>query len=494
MIIHLVLFKDRMHLKDLCEFMQGIDHVVMSRDKETLSNEKIDLLLACLVTMTQGREVQDNIGVVLIKFRARLRGREKQFLSDQGSNLKFFDNARDLLTSRRFKIDPHQPFVLISRIHSDSIQNVKPSTEAFSGMFSDAIVIAMSSLDKVFYTLLVFVPVSIAALYSSMPPLVVFACAAFAIIPLAKLIGESTEELTTYTGAAVGGFLNATFGNAPELIIAAFALQAGLIDVVKASITGSILSNLLLGLGLAIFLGGTRHKHQKFNATAAKASGSTLLLAVAALIIPAIFVATDGVVTGLHIEDISVIVALLLLVAYIASLFFSLWTHQHLYAREIAAYEPRWSKWKSIAILLGATLAIAAMSEILVSSIEPVVSILGWSQVFIGIVILSIIGNIAEFASAIRVALNDNMDLAFQVAIGSATQIAMFVAPALVLVSFFFAKPMTLIFGAFELVALILAVLIVDTIVEDGESNWFEGMLLLIAYAIIATAFFFYHA
>ena len=370
---------------------------------------------------------------------------------------------------------------------------MKASTEGRRGQFSDDIVSGMSTLDKIFYALLVFIPAAIVAYVLSMPALVVFACAALAIIPLAKLIGESTEELTTYTGAAVGGFLNATFGNAPELIIAAFALNAGLIDVVKASITGSILSNLLLGLGLAIFLGGTRHKHQKFNATAAKASGSTLLLAVSALIVPAIFVATDGTVTGLHIEDISVIVALLLIVAYIASLFFTLWTHQHLYVREIASYEPRWSKWKSIVILLTATLAIAAMSEILVSSIEPVVAILGWSQVFIGIVILSIIGNVAEFASAIRVALKDNMDLAFQVAIGSATQIAMFVAPVLVLVSFFFKTQMTLIFGTFELVALILAVLIVDTIVEDGESNWFEGMLLLVAYAIIATAFFFYH-
>ncbi len=350
----------------------------------------------------------------------------------------------------------------------------------------------MSTLDKVFYALLIFVPVAIIAFFAPLPSLVVFGAAAFAIIPLAKLIGESTEELTTYTGAAVGGFLNATFGNAPELIIAAFALHAGLIDVVKASITGSILSNLLLGLGLAIFLGGTRHKHQKFNATAAKTSGSTLLLAVSALIIPAIFISTSGGASASTVEDISVIVAILLVIAYVASLFFSLWTHQHLYTREVAAYEPRWSKWKSIGILLATTFAIAAMSEILVDSIQPVIAIIGWSQVFIGIVVLSIIGNIAEFASAIRVALKDNMDLAFQVAIGSATQIAMFVAPILVLVSFFFNTHMTLIFGSFELIALILAVLIVDTIVEDGESNWFEGLLLLIAYAIMVTAFFFY--
>jgi Ca2+:H+ antiporter len=350
----------------------------------------------------------------------------------------------------------------------------------------------MSLSDKIFYGLLVFVPAAAAADFLSFPSLIVFACSAFAVIPLAKLIGEATEELTTYTGSAVGGFLNATFGNAPELIIAAFALKAGLIDVVKASITGSILSNLLLGLGLAIFIGGTRHKHQKFNATAAKTSGSTLLLAVAALIIPAIFVATSGDVGTSTVEGLSIVVSLLLIVAYIASLYFSLWTHQHLYVREAAKYIPRWSKFKSILILLLTTLAIAWMSEILVSSITPVVSVLGWSAVFIGIVVLSIIGNIAEFASAVRVALKDNMDLAFQIAIGSATQIAMFVAPVLVLVSAFFPVHMTLLFGTFELAALILTVLIVDTVVEDGESNWFEGLLLLSAYAIIATAFYLY--
>ncbi len=350
----------------------------------------------------------------------------------------------------------------------------------------------MSLTDKIFYGLLVFVPLSVLAQYVAAPSLVIFACAALAIIPLAKTIGEATEELTTYTGSAIGGFLNATFGNAPELIIAGFALKAGLVDVVKASITGSILSNLLLGLGLAVFIGGTRHKHQKFNATAAKASGSTLLLAVAALIIPAIFVATSGATDLVTVETLSVIVSTLLIIAYAASLYFSLWTHQHLYAREAADYIPRWSKWTSILVLLAATLAIAGASEILVNSIEPVVAVIGWSQVFIGIVILSVVGNIAEFASAIRVALKDNMDLAFQIAFGSATQIAMFVAPALVLVSVFFPVHMTLIFGTFELVALILSVLIVDTVVEDGESNWFEGLLLLSAYAIIAAAFFLY--
>lgn len=350
----------------------------------------------------------------------------------------------------------------------------------------------MTLTDKILYGLLVFVPLAIIAQFLGMPPLAVFACAALAVVPLAKVIGESTEELTTYTGVALGGFLNATFGNAPEFIIAIFALKAGLIDVVKASITGSILSNLLLGLGLAVFIGGVRHKNQKFNATAAKASGSTLLLAVSALIIPAIFIALSGTSDPHTVESLSVIVSVLLIIAYIASLFFSLWTHQHLYASEAAEYIPHWSKWKSIAILALATLAVAWVSEILVNSIQPVVALIGWPQVFIAIVVLSIVGNVAEFTSAIRVAAKNNMGLAFQIAIGSATQIAMFVAPALVLVSLFLPQQMTLIFDTFELVTLILAVLIVDTIVEDGESNWFEGLLLLVAYAVTAATFFFY--
>ena len=350
----------------------------------------------------------------------------------------------------------------------------------------------MTKLDAFFYGLLLLVPATAAASYLGAAPLLIFLCAVGAIIPLSKLIGDATEELTTYTGPAVGGLLNATFGNAPELIIAGFALNAGLTDVVKATITGSILSNLVLGLGLAVFAGGLRHKHQKFNATAAKASGSMLLLAVSALIIPAIFLATTGEGVGASIEGLSVVVAILLIVGYGASLVFSLWTHQHLYASEAAVYIPRWSKGTSIAVLFAATLAVAYVSDALVGTITPVVSILGWSQMFIGITILSIVGNIAEHVTSIRVALKDNMDLAFQIAIGSATQVAMFMAPALVLLSIIIGKPMTLIFTTFELATLILSVLIVNSIVEDGDSNWFEGLLLIIAYVIIAATFYLY--
>lgn len=350
----------------------------------------------------------------------------------------------------------------------------------------------MTLFDRILYGLLLFVPLTFLAEHLGMPAIFVFLISVVAIVPLSKIIGDATEELTTYTGPALGGLINATFGNAPELIIAGFALNAGLTEVVKATITGSILSNLVLGLGLAVFVGGMRYKHQKFNATAAKASGSTLLLAVSALIIPAIFLLSTGEGAGASVEGLSIVVALLLIIGYAASLLFSLWTHQHLYASDAADYIPRWSKAASISVLLFATAAVAFVSDALVGTITPVVSVLGWSQMFIGITILSVVGNVAEHVTAIRVALKNNMDLAFQIAIGSATQVAMFMAPALVLLSIAIGKPMTLIFSTFELATLLLSVLIVNSIVEDGDSTWFEGFLLIIAYIIIAATFYLY--
>ena len=352
------------------------------------------------------------------------------------------------------------------------------------------------AMSRFFLLLLVFVPVTIVAQIMHMPSVWLFAFSALAIIPLAKYIGESTEELSIYAGPAVGGLLNATFGNATELIIGILALQAGLIDVVKASLVGSILSNLLLVLGTAIIAGGWGKKQQTFNATAAKAAGSTLLLAVIALVIPPIFLQTSGTIDPGVIETLSLIVSALLIVGYSASLLFSLYTHKHLYVEEVgvgqAEEKARWSVGKSLLILVLATLAVAYMSEILVGSIEPLVRAFGWTELFIGVVFIAIIGNAAEHVSAIRVALKDKMDLTLQVSMGSATQIAMFVAPVLVLVSYFFANRMDLVFNTFELVALIFSVFIVNAIIEDGESNWLEGVQLLIAYLIIATAFYFH--
>ena len=323
-------------------------------------------------------------------------------------------------------------------------------------------------------------------------PVVVFFLAALSIVPLAKYIGEATEELATHTTPAVAGLLNATFGNAPELIIGLFALHAGLFDLVKASLTGSIISNLLLVLGVAMFAGGWGKVTQTFNRTAVVASGSTLFLVTIALIMPALFVYTQPNVAPTVTLQLSVIVSVALLIVYAASLFFSLRTHKHLYFEEVGKYETRWSVQRSLLTLFFTTFAVAYMSDLLVGSVEPLVQALGWSQLFIGIVVIAIIGNAAEHYSAVVVALKDRMDLSLQISIGSAAQIAMLVAPLLVLISFGFGQPMNLVFDPFELVSIALSVLIVNLVVADGESNWFEGVQLLAGYAIIAIAFFFH--
>lgn len=347
-------------------------------------------------------------------------------------------------------------------------------------------------MDKLFIGLLIFVPVTLVAEYVGVSSLMVFFLAALAIIPLAKYIGEATEELSVYTGPALGGLLNATFGNATELLIGVFAIRAGLVEVVKASITGSIMGNLLLVSGMAMLAGGARYKKQKFNRTGALASSSTLLLAAIALVMPAIFLQTAPEAGGKIIGELSIFVSVFMLIVYVASLFFILHTHKHLYTEDVGTYEAKWSKAKSIFILLLATAAVAWISEILVGSIEPVVARFGWTELFIGVIFIAIIGNAAEHTSAIVTAMKNRMDLSLQISIGSATQIAMFVAPFLVLISLFFKNQMNLVFNTFELIAIVLSILIANLVVEDGESNWFEGVQLLMAYAIMAVAFFFH--
>lgn len=346
-------------------------------------------------------------------------------------------------------------------------------------------------MNRFFLVLLLFTPLAIAAEYLSWPPLYVFLISAAAIIPLAKYIGEATEELATRSGPAVGGLLNATFGNATELIIGLFALQAGLVEVVKASITGSIIGNLLFVLGLAMFAGGFHRERQRFNATAAKASASMLLLAMVALVIPAIFLETiDGASGFVIVEHLSVFVAVLMMIAYAVSLLFSLRTHAHLYQEVAVETPPRWSVLYSVGVLAAATVAVAVVSEMLVGAITPLIVDFGWTELFIGVIVVAIVGNAAEHLSAVTVALKNRMDLSLSIAIGSATQIIMFVAPALVLVSLFFSEPMSLVFNLFELVAIVFSVLVANSVVEDGESTWFEGFQLLVAYIIMAVAFF----
>jgi Ca2+:H+ antiporter len=345
-------------------------------------------------------------------------------------------------------------------------------------------------MDKLFIALLIFVPLAIGAAFAGVSPVIVFFLAAVAIVPLAKYIGQSTEELASRTTPAVGALLSASFGNATELIIGILALKAGLIEVVKAAITGSIICNLLLVLGFAMLAGGWRRDKQTFNRTAILAQSSTLFLATIALVVPAIFFETAGETGARTVQGLSVLVSCVLIFMYGASLLFSLYTHRHLYLEEAEAFRPGWGVPRAVSTLLAATLAVAWVSEILVHSIEPLVAKLGWSQLFIGVIVVAIVGNAAEHLSAVVIARKNRMDLALQISIGSATQIVLIVAPLLVILGAFSGQPMNLIFNTFELVAMVLSVLIVSVIVQDGESNWLEGLQLLAAYLIMAIAFF----
>jgi Ca2+:H+ antiporter len=343
-------------------------------------------------------------------------------------------------------------------------------------------------MDNLFIALLVFVPLAIGAALAGVSPVVLFFLSALAIVPLARFIGRSTEDLATRTSPVLGGLLSASFGNAPELIIGILALRAGLVDLVKASITGSIIGNLLLVLGLAMFSGGWRREKQSFNKTGILAQSTTLFLATIALIVPAIFFQTAGGMVA--VEGLSLLVSLVLIGMYGASLFFSLHTHKHLYLEEAGKFKPRWSTARAVMTLLAATVAVAWVSDILVTSVEPLAASLGWSQLFIGVIVVAVVGNAAENASAVLIARNNRMDVALQISIGSATQIVLLVAPVLVLLGAVLGQPMNLVFTTLELVAMVLAVVIVNFVVQDGESNWLEGLQLLAAYAIMAIAFF----
>ncbi len=352
-----------------------------------------------------------------------------------------------------------------------------------------------------FIVLLVFIPLGVLAELLHWAPLVVFLLSALAIVPLAKWIGAATEELATYVGPGLGGLLNATFGNATELIIAIFALSAGLVNVVKASITGSILGNLLFVLGFALFFGGLKRDKQTFNRTAISAGATQMTLAVIGLFIPAALFYTFTTPEPTHksfvLEELSLFVSGLLILAYVAGLIFSLRTHKHLYTSnaeddEQSDHGARWSKQHSIGVLLAATVGVAVMSEFLVSSLEVATKTLGWSDIFVGVVLIPIIGNAAEHLTAVTVAVKNKMDLALGIAVGSSTQVALLIAPLLVFISLLFRTQMNLLLTPFELVTVGLAVLIVNLITLDGESNWYEGALLLTVYGIIGVAFFLY--
>lgn len=357
--------------------------------------------------------------------------------------------------------------------------------------------------------LLVFLPVAIAI--HTVPAwhneTVLFVVSALAIIPLAGLMGEATEQLSHRLGAGVGGLLNASFGNAAELIIALMALKAGLLDVVKASITGSIIGNLLLVLGISIFCGGLKHPHQRFNKTAVRASCTALLLAAFALVIPTVFhlsaARTPGNWTPAAEQNLSVAIALVLLASYFALLVFSLVTHRNLFSgdehKPVAAgasepvekIEEIWSVQRAVLLLVVATGLVAWMSEFLVGAVEAARASFGITETFVGVIVIAVIGNAAEHSTAVTMAMKNKMDLALGIAVGSSLQIALFVTPVLVLVSLWFPHQLNLEFTLPEVVAVLAAVFVTEQISGDGESNWLEGAQLLALYFVIAILFYF---
>jgi Ca2+:H+ antiporter len=356
------------------------------------------------------------------------------------------------------------------------------------------------------YLLVPFIPLAVVLELSHASPTIVFAASALGVIPTAALMGRATEELAARSGPGIGGLLNVTFGNAPELIIALFALNAGLHEVVKASIVGSILGNILLVLGAAMVVGGAKRERQTFDRTAATAQSAMLLLACVALVMPAIFELIEG--SGLPkpaderinydstVEQLSVGVAIVLMLSYAAGLLFSLRTHKDLFnpvAHGEDAHEGEpWSVRKAVVALAIAGAAVGLMSEILVGSISEASEDIGISEFFVGVIVVAIVGNAAEHWVAVLVAAKNKMDLAVNISIGSSAQIALFVAPVLVLASFVLGPhPMALVFNGFEVAAVLLAIIIAAHVTNEGESNWFEGIQLLAVYAVLGLAFYF---
>ena len=347
---------------------------------------------------------------------------------------------------------------------------------------------------KYLYILLVFIPITIIGKIMGFSDPMLFACSSLAIIPLAGVMGKSTDDIACYCGQKIGCLLNATFGNATELIIAFVAMKEGMFDVVKASLAGSVVGNILLVLGASMLVGGLKYKTQTFNRNSINITSSMLLLAVIGLSIPAIFTHTlpEESLTA-QVAGLNVIVAVLMLLVYIMQFVFSFVTHRNLYEDSVpdeeeghkAASLPR-----AIGMLIASTVCIAVLSEIFVGTVEPMAESAGLSKTFVGIILVPIIGNAAEHSSAILMAYKNKMNAAIEIALGSSLQIILFVVPVLTLLSLFF-TPMSIVFTPFELVAMTGAVLIANRVASDGESNWLEGLQLIVVYLIIGAAFFF---
>ncbi|NER49907.1 MAG: calcium/proton exchanger [Symploca sp. SIO1A3] len=366
----------------------------------------------------------------------------------------------------------------------------------------------MLNKNIILYSLLLFVPISIAGHFLGWGSTVIFITSGLAIIPLAAFMGNATEEIAVVVGPNLGGLLNATFGNATELIIALIALNAGLVNVVKATITGSIISNLLLVMGFSMFLGGLRYKEQEFQPILARVNASSMNLAVIAILLPTAMDATSTGIDEATLQGLSVAVAVVLILVYGLTLLFSMKTHSYLFDVGVAELETASDEqgnseeqehsqhkpnvWLWLGVLLAITLFVAFESELLVDTLEEATEKLGLTRLFTGVILLPVIGNAAEHATAVTVAMKNKMDLSLSVAVGSSLQIALFVAPVLVLAGWFMGQPMDLDFNPFELVAVAVAVLIANSISSDGKSNWLEGILLLATYVVLGLAFYFH--
>lgn len=357
--------------------------------------------------------------------------------------------------------------------------------------------------------LLLAFPIALAMNYSHAGEMWIFVASGVAIVPLAGLMGRATESLAARLGAGLGGLLNATFGNAAELIIALVALAQGpkMYPLVKASITGSIIGNVLLVLGLALTLGGLRYPYQHFNRTAASMGATLLTLATVGLMMPTLYYHTFAASLPLQptqvetIESLSEEIAAILAVVYVLSLVFSFATHRQIFessesphatGEAPAVHAPTWGRGKSLVVLIAATVGVAVMSELLVDSAEQAAHALGMSAVFVGVIVVAIVGNAAEHSTAVLVAMKNQMDLAVNIAVGSGIQIALFVAPVLVFASLAMGHehPLDLHFTLMEIVALTISIAVLALVAQDGESHWFEGVMLLAVYAILALAFY----
>ncbi|KAG0043836.1 hypothetical protein BGZ83_010990 [Gryganskiella cystojenkinii] len=405
------------------------------------------------------------------------------------------DNADSRVHSSPLSTNPNQRVTIRTE---RSLRNTMSNSPTLIGEHAKPLTILQCLKTILFATwlnvLLVFVPLGLVAAHVGWSPIIVFIFNFIAIVPLAKLLGFATEEIALRLGENLGALLNASFGNAVELILSIIALKEGKIDVVQASLLGSILSNLLLVLGCCFIFGGLKFKTQKFNQTVAQTSSSLLSLSCLSLLIPAAFASTSKTADQTSgIQHLSQGSSIVLLVVYILYLYFQLKTHTHLYSTTSEEEEePVLPLWLGILTLLVVTVIVAFCSESLVGAIDPLSTSWKVSRTFIGLILLPIVGNAAEHVTAVTVAMKNKMDLSIGVAVGSSMQIALLVTPLMVIIGWIIGEPMTLFFNTFETCVLFVSVLIVNYLIQDGESNWLEGVMLVSTYIIIAIAVFYY--